>query len=202
MRLTSPTPVLALLAVLALSACQNRVVSTATNVGLAAATVASPALAPVTAPVLAARMATPAATPASAPAQPAAPTAPPIAASTTQAGLLPLMNQFRALEGQPPMAANAALNAAALAHAFDMSQNGFIAHTGADGSTVGTRARAAGCNWTTVSENITVGQTDPAAAMFAWVNSSSHRRTILDDFTEFGEARVGDLWVAVFALGC
>lgn len=200
MRLTFPTSVLALLAVLALTACQNRVVSTATNVGLAAATVASPVLAPVTAPVLAARMATPAATPASA--DPAAPTAPPIAASTTSAGLLPLMNQFRALEGQPPMTANASLNSAALAHAFDMSQNGFVSHTGADGSTVGTRARAAGCNWTTVSENITVGQTDPAAAVFAWVNSSSHRRTILDDFTEFGEARVGDLWVAVFALGC
>ncbi len=188
------------LTLLALAGCQNALVNTAANVGLAAATVASPTLAPVTAPVLAARMTpTPATTDTTTTPAPTAPTAP---AATTSAGLLPLLNQFRTSEGEPPLRVNASLNSAALAHAFDMTQAGFIGHTGSDGSTVGTRTRAAGCNWTTVSETITAGQTDSAAAALALINTASHRRTILDDFTDFGEARVGDIWVAVFALGC
>jgi uncharacterized protein YkwD len=191
---------LALAATTALAACQNPVVSTATNVGLAAATVASPTLAPVTGTIFAARMAAPAVS--STPAEPAAVTTPPVPAASTSAGLLPLLNQFRATEGDTPLVANDALNAAALAHAFDMAQNGFVGHTGSDGSTVGTRARAAGCNWSSVSQNITVGQSDPAGAMLAWVNAPAQRRNLLGTYTDFGEARVGDLWVAVFALGC
>lgn len=189
---------LAALVLLALAGCQNALVNTAANVGLAAATVASPTLAPVTAPVLAARMApTPAPTDTT-----AAPTTPATPTATTSAGLLPLLNQFRASEDEPPLRANASLNSAALAHAFDMSNAGFVGHTGSDGSTVGSRTRAAGCNWTSVSQAITTGQTDPAGAALAWINTPAQRRTILDDYTDFGEARVGDIWVAVFALGC
>jgi uncharacterized protein YkwD len=118
------------------------------------------------------------------------------------AGLLPLINQFRAIEGDPPLTANDALNAAALAHALDMSQNGFFSHTGADGSTVGTRTRAAGCNWSTVAENIAVGEPDAASAVLGWINSPGHRRNLLGNYATFGEARVGELWVAVFTSGC
>jgi uncharacterized protein YkwD len=191
---------LVLVGSLVLTACQNRVVSTATNVGLAAATVASPTLAPVTAPVLAARMA-----PRPAPAAPApapATAAPPIAAATTEAGLLPLINRFRAAEGLPPLSANPALSGAALTHAFDMAANGFVSHTGTDGSSVGTRVRAAGCNWSAVAENIAVGLTDAAGVVVNWTQSPSQRRNLVDEFTDFGEARVGNLWVAVYSEGC
>jgi uncharacterized protein YkwD len=138
------------------------------------------------------------AAPAPAPATPA----PPIAAATTQAGLLPLINRFRATEGLPPLSANPALSGAALTHAFDMAANGFVSHTGTDGSSVGTRARSAGCNWSSVAENIDVGQPDAAGVVVSWTQSPSQRRTLLDEFTDFGEARVGNVWVAVYSEGC
>jgi len=191
--------VLALLAPVALAACASPIVSTATNVGLAAATVASPIVAPVTAPVLAARMSAPADTPA--PPAPG-PSAPPIPVAVTDAGLFSLVNRYRASEGKPSLEAEPSLNAAALAHAFDMQQNGFVSHAGSDGSTVGTRTRASGCNWSTVSQVITVGQTEPAAALFTWIESESQRRILLGNYNGFGEARVGNIWVAVFTLGC
>jgi uncharacterized protein YkwD len=194
--------VLLFLGPLALASCENRVVSTATNVGLAAATVASPTLAPVTAPVLAARMVPKPASAAPSPAPaPATPT-PPIAAATTEAGLLPLINRFRATEGLPPLSANPALSGAALTHAFDMAANGFVSHTGTDGSSVGTRARSAGCNWSSVAENIAVGQPDAAGVVVSWTQSPNQRRNLVDEFTDFGEARVGNHWVAVYSEGC
>ena len=67
---------------------------------------------------------------------------------------------------------------------------------------MGTRARAAGCTWTAVAESIAVGQTDAAGAVFSWIEQPAHRRTMNDDFTDFGEARVGNIWVTVFATGC
>jgi uncharacterized protein YkwD len=191
---------LALLAPLALAACQNGLVSTAANVGLAAATVASPTLAPVTAPALAARMAAPAPTPT--PAVQVGPAAPPIPVVATDPGLFDLVNRYRASEGDDLLERDPALDAAALAHAFDMQQNGFVAHAGSDGSTVGTRTRAAGCNWTAVSQTIAVGQTEPGAALFTWIESPPQRRVLLGNYNRFGEARVGNIWVAVFALGC
>jgi uncharacterized protein YkwD len=194
-------PLLALLGPLALAACETPIVSTATNVGLAAATVASPIVAPVTAPVLAARMSAPADTPAP-PAPAPGPSAPPIPVAVTDAGLFSLINRYRASEGKPSLEAEPSLNAAALAHAFDMQQNGFVSHAGSDGSTVGTRTRASGCNWSTVSQVITVGQTEPAAALFTWIESESQRRILLGNYNGFGEARVGNIWVAVFTLGC
>jgi len=191
--------VLSLLGPLVLGACQNSVVSTATNVGLAAATVASPTLAPVTAPVLAARL-TPAAKPAPAPAP--APQAPPAITVTTEAGLLPLINRFRASEGKPPLAPSPALNSAALAHALDIVQRGIASDFGSDGSTPGSRARAAGCNWKTIAQSIAPNEPDAAGAAFAMIEAPRERRDLMGDFTTFGEGRAGNTFVALFATGC
>lgn len=190
-------PLLALLGPLALAACETPIVSTATNVGLAAATVASPTLAPVTAPVLAARIA-------SSPDDPAPPaqSTTPITIVANDPGLFGLVNRYRTSEGKDLLEPDPTLNAAALAHALDMQQNGFVSHAGSDGSTVGTRTRAAGCNWSTVSQLITVGQTEPGAALFTWIESDSQRRILLGNYNRFGEARVGNSWVAVFTRGC
>jgi uncharacterized protein YkwD len=132
-------------------------------------------------------------------------TAPALAAApaaTSDAGLLALVNDYRATQGLPRLASTAALDAAALGHARDMTSNGFFSHTGSGGSTVGSRTRATGCSWTGVSENIAMGQTTPSAAMTIWINSPGHRRNILGPYTQFGEGRVGNTWVTVFANGC
>lgn len=167
--------------------------TTATTVGLAAATIAAPTLAPVTGPMLSARLAPP----------PAAPPAPPQArVETTNAGLLPLVNQVRAGEGRAPLTAHPALAAAALAHARDMETNGFYAHLGSDGSTVGARTRAQGCSWTRLSQTIAQGPSEPGSVVFGWIDGQGSRDNLLADYTQFGEARVGASWVAVYGAGC
>jgi uncharacterized protein YkwD len=140
---------------------------------------------------------TPAATPTTGAAVPPAATSP-----TTGAGLLVQANAFRADQGLAPLRADAALDAAALAHARDMATNGFFSHAGSDGSTVGNRARMPGCTWTGLSENIAKGQTTPEAAMSAWIASPGHRRNLLGPYERMGQARAGDLWVAVFGTTC
>ena len=123
-------------------------------------------------------------------------------AAASDAGLLALVNDYRASQGQGPLASSAALDAAAAAHVQDMVNNAFFSHTGSGGSTVGSRTRAAGCSWSGVAENIAQGQTAPSAAMTTWINSDGHRRNLLGPYTQFGEARIGNTWVAVFASGC
>lgn len=123
-------------------------------------------------------------------------------AATSNAGLLALVNDYRATQGLSGLATTASLDAAALAHARDMASNGFFSHTGSGGSTVGSRTRATGCSWTGVSENIAMGQTTASEAMATWIASPGHRRNILGPYTQFGQARVGNIWVNVFASGC
>jgi uncharacterized protein YkwD len=123
-------------------------------------------------------------------------------AAASDAGLLSLVNQYRASQGLGPLTSTASLNAAAASHAQDMTSNGFFSHTGSGGSTVGSRTRAAGCSWSGVAENIAQGQTAPSAAMTTWINSDGHRRNLLGPYTQFGEARIGNTWVTVFASGC
>lgn len=118
------------------------------------------------------------------------------------AALLALVNDFRAAQGRPPLSSDAALAAAARAHAQDMVSAGFFSHTGSNGSTVGTRLRAAGCDWSGAAENIAQGQTSPEAAMTTWINSAGHRANLLGNYTELGTARIGATWVMVFAAGC
>jgi uncharacterized protein YkwD len=124
----------------------------------------------------------------------------PVAGS--EAGLLALVNDFRATQGRPPLGADGALDAAARAHAQDMVNAGFFSHTGSDGSSVGTRLRAAGCSWTGAAENIAQGQTSPEVAMTTWINSAGHRANLLGNYSELGAARIGTTWVLVFAAGC
>ncbi len=123
-------------------------------------------------------------------------------AAASSAGLLALVNEYRATQGKGPLVSSPALEAAAAAHAQDMVNNAFFSHTGSGGSTVGSRTRAAGCSWSGVAENIAQGQTAPSAAMTTWINSDGHRRNLLGPYTQFGEARIGNTWVAVFASGC
>lgn len=125
-----------------------------------------------------------------------------VPAASTDAGLLPLVNSYRASQGLPALRSVAALNAAALTHARDMNSKGFFSHTGSNGSSVGTRVRTAGCSFTGVAENIAMGQTNPTAAMTIWLNSPGHRRNIMGPYTQMGQARVGNIWVTVFANGC
>lgn len=108
------------------------------------------------------------------------PPANPPGTGTPQDEILRLTNVERQKAGCGPLLFDASLTAAAQAHSADMATNNYFSHTGLNGSTHISRARAAGWPNSSVSENIAAGSTTPAATIQMWMNSSGHRANILD----------------------
>jgi uncharacterized protein YkwD len=99
-----------------------------------------------------------------------------------------LTNAVRARHGLPPLARDAALDAAARAHSQDMLQRGFFAHVDPDGRGPADRvSRISGLPTAAVGENIWMwsGSGQPALrqlaeqAVAAWAASPAHRENIL-----------------------
>ena len=98
-----------------------------------------------------------------------------------------LTNIERANAGLQPLTLDLQLVDAAQDHSNDMAQDDFFSHTGADGSTVGSRVTDTGYQYSTVGENIAAGQTTAAEVVEGWMNSPGHRANILNgNFTEIG----------------
>lgn len=102
---------------------------------------------------------------------------------------------------------NVILNRAALAHATDMAQHGYLAHEGRDGSTPADRVTRAGYRWRSVGENIASGPTTPEAVVDGWIRSPHHCANLMaPHFTEMGIAysvnratEAGIYWAQVLA---
>lgn len=131
-------------------------------------------------------------------------------ASPTQADipvaveLLRLVNAERQRVNAPPLVLNEQLNNAAQGHAQDMARSRRMSHTGSDGSTMRSRIEATQYNWSTIGENVAMGQPTAAAVMAAWMNSPGHRQNILNPaFNELGigyaTAAGQPYWAQVFA---
>lgn len=97
--------------------------------------------------------------------------------------LADLINQARANEGLPALEVDARLNAAAMKHSLDMGCQGYLDHTGSDGSKWGQRIQAEGYSYSYASENIYAGSPDfggdAQGAFDWWMNSTVHRNNIL-----------------------
>lgn len=124
--------------------------------------------------------------------------------NTVAEELLRLVNAERQRVNAPPLALNDKLTAAAQRHSQDMATSHRMSHTGSDGSTMQARIDATRYAWSTIGENVAMGQPTAAAVMTAWMNSPGHRRNILNPaFTELGVgyARGGGqpYWTQVFA---
>lgn len=103
-----------------------------------------------------------------------------------------LINSVRSASGAAPVTYNAQLNTAAQSHSNDMLAQGYFSHTGANGSTIGQRATAAGYNWTAIGENIAQGQANENLAMNGWISSPGHQaNNVGTQFKEFGLGRAG-----------
>ena len=98
------------------------------------------------------------------------------------------------------------LTRAAQAHAEDMAARGYFSHQspgGPNGDDLGDRARAAGCSFRSVAENIAQGQRSEAEVLTGWANSPGHRRNMLNGrMTDYGLGRAGDIWVLKLSSGC
>jgi len=91
-----------------------------------------------------------------------------------------LVNQVRSDAGLAPLAAAPELADSARRYASYMAAAGFFAHEGPDGSTLASRAEAAGYRgWSYLAENLAAGQPDPGSVVRAWLDSPGHRANIL-----------------------
>ncbi|MGW1379406.1 CAP domain-containing protein [Streptomyces sp. NPDC002446] len=98
-----------------------------------------------------------------------------------------LVNEERAGHGCPPVRWNATLQRAAQRHSDDMAARRFFEHTNPDGVGPGERITAAGYEWSSYGENISVGRATPSEVMKAWMNSPGHRGNILQcDLADLG----------------
>lgn len=106
--------------------------------------------------------------------------------------VLALTNELRVRNGLSPLPLNGALDASADAYAAVLAANDWFAHEGPDGSTMVSRAEAAGYTaWTYLSENLYLGfyQATAASIFDVWATSPSHLSNILSDrITEMGVA--------------
>jgi uncharacterized protein YkwD len=140
------------------------------------------------------------------PAPPATP-APP-ANTTWQAKMIAAVNAERAKQNLQPVTACASLGRAAQGYADTMAVTKHFDHTGADGSTLSSRTKAAGYITTgggwSVAENIAAGYTDVASVMKGWMNSAGHRANIMAPELRHigvGWATNGNYWVQDFGAG-
>lgn len=122
---------------------------------------------------------------------------------------LELLNQHRANNGVPPVAACTSMNRAAQGHSEDMRDQDYFDHAGLNGSSPGSRACDAcfeSCESTAFGENIAAGNADAQATFNQWLNSSGHNANMLrESYTVVGLGRAtgggqyGTYWTNLFA---
>lgn len=129
--------------------------------------------------------------------------------------VLTAINAARAKAGCAPLRMNSKLAAAAKSHARAMAEQNFFAHSGKDGSRLPGRIARQGYDYQSAAENIAAGQESPRKVVQDWLQSSGHRKNILDcklsetgiavvyqsDDRPFGGSRypLRYYWVQVFA---
>jgi len=126
----------------------------------------------------------------------APPTATPAGCSSSgnagfESTLLGLINEERQDQGRAAYASQGQLQAAARIHSADMACNGFVSHTGSDGSGVRDRVERQGYDWSWIGENIyCTSDTSSAAPQRVfdwWMNSAPHYANLMSpNYTQIG----------------
>ncbi len=142
--------------------------------------------------------------------QPAEVQKPDFAYNVKAATLLDMVNQVRTngcncgSTFMPPVVAlvwNDQLAQAAYHHSEDMKTNSYFSHTGSDNSNAGDRAISAGYIWSSLGENIALGQTTEQLVMNSWLKSELHCKNIMNkNFKEMGAGRSDNYWTQVFGV--
>lgn len=105
--------------------------------------------------------------------------------------LINLANSSRAASGLADLTQNDQLTSAALAKANNIFSDDYFAHTSPSGKTPWDFIKAAGYDYTTAGENLSIGYTDDQELHDAWMASSSHRANIMNaNFRDIGIAVV------------
>jgi uncharacterized protein YkwD len=105
-----------------------------------------------------------------------------------------LVNDYRGQAGCAPVSVESHLTAAAQEHSDDMSQRNYFSHDTPEGEPFDQRIEDAGYS-SPGAENIAQGTTTAAQTMQLWMNSSGHRRNILNcSLTKIGVGVATNGW--------
>ena len=104
----------------------------------------------------------------------------------TEARIFDLINAERQRQGLPALVYNAQLDRMAKIQAENMAYFQKMAHTIPEAQlpTLGDRAHYVGYPFGRLAENVAVGYLNAETAVQGWMNSSGHRRNILDSSVE------------------
>ena len=104
----------------------------------------------------------------------------------TEARIFELINAERQHQGLPALVYNAQLDRMAKIQAENMAYFQKMAHNIPDSQlpTLGDRARYVGYPFGRLAENVALGYPNAETAVHGWMNSSGHRRNILDASVE------------------
>ena len=119
-----------------------------------------------------------------------------VASPRSSGAALQIASAQRSAHGLRKLREERRLNQVAQQHANWMARNGQMSHVGANGSQMSDRLRSAGYRACFAAENVAFGQRDDMSVVRAWMNSASHRRSILD-----GRATVGTVASAIDGVG-
>jgi len=89
-------------------------------------------------------------------------------------------NARRRAHGCNTLRRNRALDVAAQRHTLRMARANTLSHQLPGEASLGVRVRRAGYSWTLVGENVAAGYPTAEAVVRGWMNSSGHRRNILN----------------------
>lgn len=131
------------------------------------------------------------------------PAAPPPPLSAEVQDTLRRINAYRAagascgsqrFEPAPPLAWNAQLEQAALAHARDMAGRRDMSHRGGDGSSMSDRVARVGYRWGSLGENVSAGYKSIPEGLEGWMKSPGHCSNIMG--AQFREVGVGSAYAS------
>lgn len=119
--------------------------------------------------------------------------------------ILNLVNRERVSRGLKPMKLNSRLNELAKIKSDDMHKNSYFSHRSPVYGSLFDLMKKYDINYMTAGENIAKGQDTPEFVMKSWMDSSGHRKNILNPrFEEMGVSRdeYGEnIWTQMFIGG-
>lgn len=130
-------------------------------------------------------------------------TVPTVDASVTnyENEVIRLANEIRAQNGLKALTADWELSRVARYKSQDMKDNRYFAHNSPTYGTPYEMMKSFGITYRSAGENIAQGYSTPQAVVNAWMNSSGHRKNILNpSFTRIGVGYVknGNYWTQMF----
>ncbi|OXM14842.1 CAP domain-containing protein [Paenibacillus herberti] len=108
-------------------------------------------------------------------------------ASAYEREVLDLTNAFRAKRGVPTLTWDDTAALTARKHSKDMAKRDYFDHTNPDGKSPFDRMEAEGIRYSAAGENIASGYRNAIEAHNGWLNSSGHRKAMLNElYTRLG----------------